>query len=380
MELLAEVTAGKTMGAGETLDNEKLNQIAVPLVAITGDVTADIARAGAYWYGIDSGAANALIVTLDPAPTAYVDGMVVSCSVAVTVNGAATINVNGLGARGIKKGSGVDLVGGDLRAGQRITLIYDSALAAFRLVSPLAFTTVSVTAAGRNVVVKSNAGTPNSKVDIAADELVLKDSNANAMLVAVNLAGIDITASGANGLDTGAEAVSTWYYMWVIFNATTPAVAGLLSASSSAPTLPAGYTHKALVGAVRNDAGSNFVKFWGSGKTVWQAEQAVITATAAAAPATYENLALTAFVPPIAKAVFGNAGSSNGTASQLIIAGDLNGVGACVVACPTSAVTTDGFLSGGPYLVPLMVAQQLTWQATDGTAHNRISVSGYEIG
>lgn len=46
---------------------------------------------------------------------------------------------------------------------------------------------------------------------------------------------IDATTTGANGLDTGALAVSTWYYFYLIYNGTT--VSGLLSTSSSAPTM-----------------------------------------------------------------------------------------------------------------------------------------------
>lgn len=369
------------MGPGELLDNDKLNQIAVPVISITGDVTGDIVRAGAYWYAVDTGAANALVMTLDPVPTAYADGMQVATSVAVNNTGATTINVNGLGAKGIKKGSGVDLASGDLKAGQRILLIYDSSGGYFRMVSPLGQAPASVIGVSRNLIVRSNSGTPNSKVDFSADELVVKDAAGDGQLLsAVAVTGVDLTASGANGLDTGVEAISTWYYVWVIFNPATPATAGLLSVSNTAPTLPAGYTHKCLVGAVRNDAGSNFVRFWQGARTVWQAEQNVITATACAVGGTYENLSLAAFVPPIALGVFGNAGSSNATASQLIIAGDSNGVGACCIATPTSGVTTDGFLSAGRYEVPCIVAQQLTWQATDGTAHNRISVSGYLLG
>lgn len=381
MELVAEVTAGKTMGVGEKLDNDKLNQIAVPLVSITGDVTGDIVRAGAYFYAADTGAANALAVTLAPAPTAYADGMMVYASVTANNTGPTTINVNSLGARAIKKGSGVDLGAGDLKAGQRIALIYDASIPCFRMVSPVVTLGPAVIAGARNLIVKTNFGTPNSLVDVTADEVVVKDSNGNAQLLsAVSVTGINIATSGANGLDTGAEGASTWYYIWVIYKPTTGTTAGLLSASNTAPTLPTDYTHKALVGQVRNDGGSNFVKFWQAGRNCFQAEQNVITAVAAGAPATYENLSLAAFVPPTAMSVWGNAGSSNATASQLIIAGDNNGVGACVIATPTSGVTTDGFLSSGTYEVPMITAQQLTWQSTDGTAHNRISVSGYSIG
>lgn len=78
----------------------------------------------------------------------------------------------------------------------------------------------------------------------------------------------DITASGANGLDTGSEASSTWYSAWVIQKAD-GTVASLLSTSATSPTMPSGYTLKRRIGWVRNDASSNFLPFVcsGSGRT-----------------------------------------------------------------------------------------------------------------
>lgn len=73
---------------------------------------------------------------------------------------------------------------------------------------------------------------------------------------------LDITTSGKNGLDTGAEASDTWYYLYLIFNPDTEEVAGLISASATAPTLPSGFTKKRLVGAVRNDGSSDFIRFY----------------------------------------------------------------------------------------------------------------------
>jgi hypothetical protein len=53
-------------------------------------------------------------------------------------------------------------------------------------------------------------------------------------------------------LDTGTVAASTWYSVWVINNGTT--TAGLLSLSSTTPTLPSGYTFQARIGWIRTDA------------------------------------------------------------------------------------------------------------------------------
>ncbi|KKL95613.1 hypothetical protein LCGC14_1852840, partial [marine sediment metagenome] len=69
---------------------------------------------------------------------------------------------------------------------------------------------------------------------------------------------IDITVSGVNGLDTGSEAASTRYYIWIIEDVDSDTIAGLLSISDSAPTMPAGYTIQHNTGSIWNDADSNF--------------------------------------------------------------------------------------------------------------------------
>ena len=103
-----------------------------------------------------------------------------------------------------------------------------------------------------------------STIDIDADEIILHTTSSPPDVfkaTSVNLT-VDITASGANGLDTGSEAASTNYYLWVIYNGTT--VAGLISASKTAPTMPSGYTFKALTGEFFNDSGSDidYVNEW----------------------------------------------------------------------------------------------------------------------
>jgi len=117
-----------------------------------------------------------------------------------------------------------------------------------------------------NLKVKPNITNPAYQVDIDADSITLASSTAVFDAVSVNLT-VDITVSGVNGRDTGSEASSTWYAVWVIYDGTT--VASLLSVSSTAPTMPSGYTYKRLVGFVRNDGSSNFVDFNQWGDTAW---------------------------------------------------------------------------------------------------------------
>ncbi len=104
------------------------------------------------------------------------------------------------------------------------------------------------------LTIKPNVTNPTYQMDIDADSITLTDGSVTYDATSVNLTA-DITASGANGLDTGSEANSTFYSVWAIYNGTT--VAGLLSLSATAPTMPSGYTYKRRVGWVYNDSSGN---------------------------------------------------------------------------------------------------------------------------
>ena len=77
-------------------------------------------------YAVDTGTQNALIVTLNPAPTAYVDGMRVIFKIANTNTvSSPTININFLGAKTIVRVDGTALAVGELVAGITYELFYD---------------------------------------------------------------------------------------------------------------------------------------------------------------------------------------------------------------------------------------------------------------
>ena len=143
----------------------------------------------------------------------------------------------------------------------------------------------SIRDCARGLFVANNPASPDLKVDVTAKEIILQDGH-NVSFWANHVAvTIDISHPGANGLDAGSEAPNQWYYIWLI--ARLPGqVAGLLSLSSDNPTLPAGYSFKAFVGAIPNDAGSNFYPINQVGKTVARNAVAVLnsgTATIATA-------------------------------------------------------------------------------------------------
>lgn len=76
-------------------------------------------------YAIAGGTANALTATLFPALLAYVAGVTLQVKLTANNTGAATINVNGLGAKSITLPNGNALVSGDLLSGSIVMLQYD---------------------------------------------------------------------------------------------------------------------------------------------------------------------------------------------------------------------------------------------------------------
>ncbi|WP_167434070.1 tail fiber protein [Paenibacillus silvae] len=76
-------------------------------------------------YGTTTNSGNAYTVTLTPAPTAYVDGLRITIKINSANTGAVTINVNGLGAKGVLKSNGSDLTANGIRANSVYSLVYN---------------------------------------------------------------------------------------------------------------------------------------------------------------------------------------------------------------------------------------------------------------
>lgn len=259
--------------------------------AITADFTPNVALTNGTTVIVRAGAANA---TTTP-----------------------TFAPDGLTAKTIVKGSNLALVAGDIAgAGHWLEMNFDTTLDKWVLQNPATgitqvSTAASIQGAFKNLAASSTGLSAN--VSVSADEIAVEDASNNyktLRTVALTIAG---TAVGANGLDAGTLAASTWYSLWVIWNGTT--TAGLMSLSATAPTLPGGYTHKARIGWIRTDGTANkyplgFKQF---GRTV----QYVVSAgsNVAAMPqmasgsagslTTYASVGISAFTPPTASRIRG---------------------------------------------------------------------------
>ena len=163
----------------------------------------------------------------------------------------------------------------------------------------------------RNLKVYNNVTHPTYAITASFDELVLQDTSGNAVKVGSStLTGTLTAAASAGGLDTGSEAPSVWYHIWVISNVTTAIT--LFSLSPTVPTMPAGYTFKSYIGAVYNDSSSNFIMFYQVNNMVSSTYQRVLTLYNSTAIAPID---ISAHIPSTAKCFIGQyyLNSASGT-------------------------------------------------------------------
>lgn len=112
---------------------------------------------GASIYAADAGGSDTYVITLVPALAAYTTGMVVHFKANTINTGAASLNVNGLGAKTIKKSLDQDLNNGDIKANQLVSLIYDGTN--FQMLSPTATTPLNIYANGQTSKNAADAST-----------------------------------------------------------------------------------------------------------------------------------------------------------------------------------------------------------------------------
>lgn len=91
----------------------------------TGSASKSAIQNSSYTYAADAQASDAYAITLSPAVTAYVAGQQFTFKANTLNTGAASLNVNGLGAKTIKKNTDQDLATGDIEAGTILLVEYD---------------------------------------------------------------------------------------------------------------------------------------------------------------------------------------------------------------------------------------------------------------
>lgn len=81
-------------------------------------------QTGRFYYGSDAGSSDTYAVTI-PGINAYTTGMLIVLKTATANTGACTLNINGLGAKSIKKLHDQDPGDNCLEAGSHVVVTYD---------------------------------------------------------------------------------------------------------------------------------------------------------------------------------------------------------------------------------------------------------------
>ena len=277
-----------------------------------------------------SGSANAYVLTYSVAPAAYYTGQRFGFITNFAVTGSATVNVNSLGAKTIKKmvaGVKTNLASGDIASGDFVSLAYDgtdmvwvnkgvattpsgSILSSGYTMSTarLLGRTTASTGAPEEISVDSSLSLASTTLGMAGgvfgpyiNGLNLAYTTATTYTVAVGSAANEDggtaynmrlstamvkslsswAAGNTNGsLDTGSAANNTWYHVHLIRKDSDGSIDVLLSTSPSAPTMPGGYTARRRLGSVRTNGSAQLTQWFQLGNEfLWNAAVVDIDAT-----------------------------------------------------------------------------------------------------
>lgn len=233
MALTISVARGYTFTSEVRFDVDDLNAAALPTITIAGSVgSSEIAagavnsthvKPGAIAYALTTGSANAYVADPSPALSALTTGAWLILKLNFTNTGAATLNVNSLGAKSLKKLGDQDVEAGDLRSGNMVEVRYDGTnwllaepALPDRLYAELAGSVNAYTATIAGVTINANS-------DLTGRVLVLKVgaalTNTGASTLNVNGKGA-VAIKNPAGADVAAGDLTAARFVAVTFDGT----------------------------------------------------------------------------------------------------------------------------------------------------------------
>lgn len=329
----------------------------------------------AQMVAIPSIASGQNIIALTPignAPTlsAYTRFNTFAFKAAATSSAPVTASFASLATLPVYKSDGTTQVGAnDILTGGLYLLIYDSSLntggGGFYLSIPtVSLSTPAVGGSFSGLRMANNGVTPDTQIDVTLAEVVMVNPSTGASVRATNQ---NFTMNAAvagvvNGLDGGSLAANTWYYAWAISNGAT--TGGLLSLSSTAPTLPAGYTYVKRLGALRTDVvgGQSGVV------TISNASPGVISGAPAAVQIGWPVTFTTTGALP--------TGLSVGTTYYVIATGFVSGTTLEVAATPNGTAINTSSAGSGVHTIVAPVARFVRTLQLGNRSQYVISASG----
>ncbi len=268
---------GQTIFTGnQSMGNNKITNLGNSTAAQDAIPTAQVQNNSLFNLGTSLGVADAYTAAAVPAITAYETTMSFRLKIhATNATTTPTLQLNGIGAPAldavIKKidtgGVEVAVAVGDLDLGGIYDFQRNTANNAWILmnenttVAPATTAIFGKTLLPLPIKLTNNAVDANNNMDFGAGVFQFDDGSGMSTFAALTkeLDGTWVAGTNQGGLDTGAKAADTWYYMYAIYNPTTGAADALFTATYGAPTMPAGFTKKAYVGALLTGAAGNIL-------------------------------------------------------------------------------------------------------------------------
>jgi hypothetical protein len=307
---------------GNTLSATEFNQIPTELEAlqtssgqpssdaILNQVSIATSRYAANNFYIDSGVADAYVLTLAASMTnpvsatvGYFVGMTIRFRAGNANTGASTVNVNSTGVKNLKKEDGTtDLAAGDIPTTRDSTFRYNGTSFVQVIEANLATTSTSgTTLLPSQITIANNATDANNDIDFSAGNFIVSDGSAQGIASSVEVKRLDATwaaGNNAGGLAAGlTKTNSTWYHCFKLLNPTTGATGSGFDTSVSAANLladsaviSAGFTKFKRIGSVYVNSSGNIKGFnsyaigrdrilfsWKTGENVLETSSAVLT-------------------------------------------------------------------------------------------------------
>jgi len=136
-------TGANAFTGNANLGSQKITALADGTAHTDGVNAGQIQDGGLVFQANDTGSANTYAIALAPVVTAYVAGQEFNFKAGNASSGASTLNVNGLGAKNIKKKNDQAIAAGDIEEDAIIKVLYDGT--SFQMISQLGTSAGSMT-------------------------------------------------------------------------------------------------------------------------------------------------------------------------------------------------------------------------------------------
>lgn len=272
-----------------------------------------------------------------PTVSAYVNQQLFGFTAANSSNGSVSLQVGSLSSLPLYLIGGAQAGSGDITSGTPYIIEYLAALnsggGGFQIVSAVPSSAAVAQSNGllHGLLLFNNSGTPSTKIDITAGYSTLTTTGGTPKFLSSASVTIDLTTTGANGMDTGARPTSGWVYCYVINNGSvTAGLATATSPTAGLPTFPGGYSNFVYVGAMYCDASQNLLRTRQSGR---RAQFTLVASTN------------TAVVPIIANGTAGTYSGATPTLSAVTVTGNTAGL-APLTAGSVEVIATNTWKNG----------------------------------